>query len=141
MELLGPSPTVRLDEPEWPMPAAGRAPRLIAARGAAQQEAAGDSLLAGNCGIWGTVGRSVVFEGAEIRRGAEVVDTVILPGAVIGTGCRLRGVIVDRGCRVPDGTVIDRSAGGTVPFERMKPTVVTCETAATCLPDLACALA
>jgi ADP-glucose pyrophosphorylase len=88
------------------------------------------------------VQRSVVFAGAEIRRGAEVADTVILPEAVIGAGCRLRGVIVDSGCRVPEGTVIDRSAGGTVPIERLTPMVLTGDVAAeVSVPDLACAFA
>lgn len=86
--------------------------------------------------------RSVVFAGAEIRRGAEVADAVILPGAIIGAGCRLRGVIVDTGCRVPAGTVIDRSAGGTVPAERLRPMVLTGDVAAEgSVPGLACGFA
>jgi ADP-glucose pyrophosphorylase len=86
------------------------------------------------------VQRSVVFAGAEIRRGAEVADAVILPEAVIGAGCRLRGVVVDSGCRVAEGTVIDRSAGGTVPIERLKPMVLTGDVVAEgSVPDLACA--
>jgi ADP-glucose pyrophosphorylase len=83
------------------------------------------SLIAGDCTVRGTVQRSVVFDGAEIRRHATVSDAVILPGAVIGAGCRLRGVIVDSGCRVPAGTIVDRSGGAIVPIERLKPTVLT----------------
>jgi hypothetical protein len=33
---------------------------------------------------------------------------VVLAGAVIGAGSRLRGVIVDAAYRVPEGTVIER---------------------------------
>lgn len=125
MDLLGPEPAMRLDDPEWPMPAARRAPRKIGAEVPSQAGRARDSLITTACTVNGTVQRSVVFEGAEIRRGAEVVDAVILPGAVVGAGCRLRGVIVDAGYRVPDGTVIDRSEGGSVPFERITPAVLT----------------
>jgi glucose-1-phosphate adenylyltransferase len=141
MELLGPTPSVRLDDLDWPLQAAGRSPRMIARSPAGRFGAADDSLIAAGCTVKGTVRRSVLFAGAEVGRGAEVVDSVILPGAVVGAGCRLQGVIVDSGCRVPGGTVIDRSAGGTVPFERLKPVVVTREIAETSAPDLACALA
>jgi len=124
MELLGPAPCVRLDDSDWPLPTAARAPLMVRRAGAAgRHRAAGDSLIAADCTVKGTVQRSVVFDGAEIRRGAEVADAVIMPEAVVGAGCRLRGVIVGSGCRVPDGTVIDRSAGGTVPMARLQPTV------------------
>jgi glucose-1-phosphate adenylyltransferase len=137
MELLGPSRRVSLHDPEWPLlPAAERARRRISG-GAASD----DSLIAGGCTVRGTVQRSVVFDGAEIRCGAEVVNAVILPGAVIGARCRLRGVIVESGCRVPAGTVVDRSGGGTVPIEQLKPMVLSGDVADASVPDLACALA
>ena len=140
MDLLGPTPRLRLDDADWPLPSAERAPSTIA--GGGRLGAAGESLMAGACTVKGVVRRSVVFDGAEIRRGAEVADAVILPEAVIGAGCRLRGVIVDSGCRVPEGTVIDRSAGGMVPIERLKPMVLTGNVAAeVSVPDVACAFA
>jgi len=70
------------------------------------------------------VQRSVLFRGVEVQAGAEVQDAVVLPGAVIGRGSRLRGVIVDSGYRVPDDTVIDRSEQGTLPIERVQPAVL-----------------
>ncbi|HEY3516995.1 MAG TPA: sugar phosphate nucleotidyltransferase, partial [Gammaproteobacteria bacterium] len=142
MELLGPSPRVQLDDPDWPLPAAGRAPQKFGSgRATGRGGWAADSLIAGTGTVRGTVQRSVVFEGAEICRGADVADTVILPGAVIGAGCRLRGVIVNSGCRVPDRTVIDRSAGGTVPIGQLKPMVLTHDAGEASAPDLARALA
>jgi glucose-1-phosphate adenylyltransferase len=138
MELLEPQRSLRLDDPAWPLPVAGAAPRLIA--GDAARGAASRSLIAAGCTIDGAVQRSAIFEGAEIGRGAEVVDSVILPGAVIGAGCRLRGVIVDSGCRVRDRTVIDRSEDGTLPPERLKPLVLTGD-ADTSVRDLAYAVA
>jgi glucose-1-phosphate adenylyltransferase len=128
MELLGPSPRVRLDDPEWPLPTDGGAPRSMASSGAARaRRNVESSLLAADCTAGGAVRRSVLFEGVEIRRGAEVTDAVILPGAVIGSGCRLRGVIVGGGCRIPDRTVIDRSKSGGVRGGRLQPAVVTAE--------------
>lgn len=139
LELLDPAGSVRLDDPAWPLPVAGAAPRLTV--GDTRGGPAGRSLLAHGCTIDGTVRRSAIFAGAEIARGSEVVDSVILPGAVIGAGCRLRGVIVDTGCRVPDGTVVDRSAGGKIPAERLKPLVLIGERAELCASDVAYAVA
>jgi glucose-1-phosphate adenylyltransferase len=140
MELLDPARSMRLDDPAWPLPVAGPAPRLIVSD-AAKRGPASRSLIAHDCAINGAVQRSAIFEGVEIRRGSEVVDAVILPGAVIGAGCRLRGVVVDAGCRVPEGTVIDRSAGGTVPTERLKPLVLTGDSTETSGSDFAYAVA
>ena len=128
MELLGPAPRLRLDDPDWPLPADGGVPRGTAHRRSAKnREALEDVIVAADCTVDGTVRRSVLFGGVEVRRGAEVADAVILPGAVIGAGCRLRGVIVDSGCRVPDGTFIDRSQRGTMLAGRLPPAVVTAE--------------
>ncbi len=125
MELLGPSPRLRLDEPHWPMARVGRAPRLVSGGSTTDGGAVESSLLADTCVNKGTAQHSVLFDGTQIGRGATVVDTVLLPGAVVGAGCRLRGVIVDAGCRVPAGTVMDRSADGAVPWSRLQPIVVT----------------
>jgi ADP-glucose pyrophosphorylase len=50
-------------------------------------------------------------DGVEVARGARVTESVVLPGAVIGAGSRLRGVVIDSGYRVPDGTLLERFAG------------------------------
>ena len=142
MELLGPSPRVRLDDPDWPLPTVGDALRTIGHRDTSKQRGAvEDSLIADESTVGGTVRRTVLFEGVEVRRGAEIVDSVILPQAVIGAGCRLRGVIVDSGSRIADGTVIDRSACGTIPIEQLKPAVLTADDATDSLPDFAYAVA
>jgi glucose-1-phosphate adenylyltransferase len=141
MDLLGPSPRLRLDDPEWPIRTAGRAAQAGVRRAAKHGGEQSDSLLAADSDVRGSVHRAVVFGGAEIRRGAEVVDSVVLPHAVIGAGCRLRGVVVDAGCLVPDGTVIDRSAGGTVPVARLDPAVLTGNVARTTAHDFVYAVA
>lgn len=127
MELLDPSPRVRLDDPAWPLPASDE--RTTTMRRASKFDAVGGLLVAGDCKVDGTLRRSVLFAGVEIGRGAEVADAVILPGAIVGARCRLRGVIVDSHCRVPDGTVIDRTARGTLPIERTQPSVLTTDDA------------
>jgi glucose-1-phosphate adenylyltransferase len=112
MELLGPTPLMTLDDPSWPIGRVAAAPHVILAP---TTTAAGgtveDSVVPAKCSIAGQVQRSVLSEDIEIARGARVAETVILPGGVIGAGSRLRGVIVDAGYRVPEGTVVERYAG------------------------------
>lgn len=124
MELLEPSSPLRLDDPDWPLPASGSA-RAICTDG--NHAAAVQSLIARHATIRGRVRRSVLFEGVEIQRGADVADSVVLPNAVVEAGCRLRGVIVDSGCRVPRGTVLDRSLDGALRAARLQPAVLTAD--------------
>lgn len=66
-----------------------------------------DSLVAGGCIISGSlVRRSVLFTGVHIHSFCNLEETVILPGADIGQRSRLRRVVVDEGCHIPEGMVI-----------------------------------
>jgi glucose-1-phosphate adenylyltransferase len=70
-----------------------------------------DSIVPAGCAVAGQVLRTVLANDVEVGRGVQVTESVVLPGAVIGAGSRLRGVIVDSGYRVPEGTVIERFGG------------------------------
>jgi glucose-1-phosphate adenylyltransferase len=116
MELLGPAPLMRLDDPRWPIGSIAAAPRAVfAPTTTTAGGTVADSLLAPQCTVAGQVTRSVLSDGVEIGRGTKLSDSVVLPGAVIGAGSRLHGVIVDAGYRVPEGTVVERSARGGDP--------------------------
>lgn len=66
-----------------------------------------DSLVAGGCIVSGSsVRRSVLFTGVNIQSFSSVEEAVILPGADIGQGCRLRKVVVDEACHLPEGMAI-----------------------------------
>lgn len=126
MELLGPSPQLRLDSVEWPLPAPSGAPRLINGTVTTQQGGRlENSLTASDCSVSGSVRDSVVFGGVDVRRRAQVVESVILPGAVIGEGCRLRGVIVDSHCRVMPGTSVESSPAHDTVCAYPEPPVLT----------------
>ena len=126
MELLGQSPHLSLDDPEWPLPAPSGAPRLV--EGAVTTRRGGrveNSLVASDCSVSGSVRDSVVFGGVDVRGRAQVAESVILPGAVIGEGSRLRGVIVDSRCRVMPGTIVERSTAHDAVAARPEPPVLT----------------
>ncbi|MBI5752527.1 MAG: glucose-1-phosphate adenylyltransferase [Hydrogenophilales bacterium] len=63
-----------------------------------------DSMVSGGCIISGaTVRRSVLFSNVRVNTYSEVTDSVILPNVDIGRYARLNRVVVDKGCRIPDG--------------------------------------
>lgn len=66
-----------------------------------------DSLISGGCILSGAmVKRSVIFFATTIEKHSQIKDSVILPKVSIGENCRLTRVIVDKGCVIPDNTII-----------------------------------
>ncbi|WP_310566895.1 glucose-1-phosphate adenylyltransferase [Hydrogenophaga sp.] len=66
-----------------------------------------DSLVSGGCIIsGGSVNRSVLFSKVHIHSYAEVEEAVLLPEVDVGRGCKLRKVVIDNGCVIPDGMQI-----------------------------------
>jgi glucose-1-phosphate adenylyltransferase len=65
-----------------------------------------ESLVSGGCIISGRLFRSVLFSSVRVHSYASVEWSVLLPLVVVGRGVRLRRVVVDRGCELPDGMVI-----------------------------------
>jgi glucose-1-phosphate adenylyltransferase len=116
MELLPPRPHLALVDPTWPIGRVATAPQLSAditttAAGGTVES----SIVTPSTQVAGQVQRSVLFDDVEVGRGAKVTEAVVLPGAVIGPRCRLRGVIVDAGYRVADGTVVEALGGVSAP--------------------------
>ncbi len=69
--------------------------------------AAIDSLISGGCIIsGGTVRRSVIFFATTVGSYSTVQNSVVLPKVTIGDHCRIINTIIDKGCVIPDGTVI-----------------------------------
>ncbi len=63
-----------------------------------------DSMVSGGCIISGaTVRRSVLFSDVRVNSYSEITDSVILPSVDIGRYVRLNRVVIDKGCRIPDG--------------------------------------
>lgn len=69
--------------------------------------AAIDSMVSGGCIVSGaTVRRSMLFSNVFVHSYAEVTDSVILPNVEIGRNAILRKVVVDKGCKIPEGLVV-----------------------------------
>ena len=66
-----------------------------------------DSLVSGGCIVSGSaVRRSLLFSKVRVNSYCKVDGAVLLPAVDVGRRARLVNVVVDRGCRIPDGLVV-----------------------------------
>ncbi|RQS07137.1 glucose-1-phosphate adenylyltransferase [Burkholderia sp. Bp8998] len=76
-----------------------------------QSGVAFNTLVSGGCIVSGShVSNSVLFSKVRIHSFCTIDQAVILPGVDIGASCRLSKVVIDRGCQIPEGTVIGEDA-------------------------------
>ena len=85
-----------------------------------------NTIVSGGCIVSGShVSNSVLFSEVRVHSFCFIDQAVILPGVRVGSRCRLRKVVIDRGCEIPDGLVIgedpeldaqrfERTEGGVV---------------------------
>lgn len=66
-----------------------------------------DSSVSGGCIISGaTIRRSLLFSNVKVNSFSTVEDSVILPDVVIGRHARLRRVVVEKKCTIPEGLAV-----------------------------------
>jgi len=66
-----------------------------------------NSLVAGGCIISGAhVQRSLLFTNVRVNSFSWVEDSVVLPDVDIGRHSRIHRAVIDKSCRLPEGTVI-----------------------------------
>ncbi|MGM0476630.1 MAG: glucose-1-phosphate adenylyltransferase [Pseudomonadota bacterium] len=71
-----------------------------------------DSIVSGGCIISGAyLRRSLLFSSVVVEAGTRVEESVILPEVRIEPDCRIRNAVIDKHCRIPQGTVIGEDAG------------------------------
>lgn len=58
------------------------------------------SIISNGCTIEGNVINSVIGRGVEVKKGAVIENSVILPGAVIGENVHINNVVVDKRARI-----------------------------------------
>lgn len=63
-----------------------------------------DSMVSGGCIISGaTIRRSLLFSNVQVRSFGIIEDSVILPNVDIGRHARLKNVVVEKNCIIPEG--------------------------------------
>jgi len=69
-----------------------------------------ESMVSGGCIISGRTWRSLLFSSVRVHSYAQVEWSVLLPDVEVGRRARLRRVVVDRACTIPDDMVIGEDA-------------------------------
>ncbi|MCQ2553369.1 MAG: glucose-1-phosphate adenylyltransferase [Clostridia bacterium] len=70
-----------------------------------------DSLICSGSTINGKVTHSIIGSACKIGEGAVIKDSIILPGAVIGKGCKLTRVIVNENTVIEENTKAGKAKG------------------------------
>jgi glucose-1-phosphate adenylyltransferase len=89
-----------------------------------------NTVMSGGCIVSGSyVAHSVLFSEVRVHSDCKIIEVVALPNVTINRHCRLRKVVIDRGCVIPEGLVVgedpqqdaerfERTEGGVVLITR-----------------------
>lgn len=109
MELLAVAPPLNLYDREWPIWTYQEQlpPAKFVFDDPDKRGFAINSMVSGGCIVAGAELRgSLLFSNVRVETHALVEDSVILPNVRIGHRCRIRRAVIDKGCMLPDDTII-----------------------------------
>jgi glucose-1-phosphate adenylyltransferase len=109
IELVGVTPELNLYDNEWPIWTYQEQlpPAKFVFDDEDRRGMAVDSMVSGGCVISGSkVRHSLLFSNVKVHSYCEITDSVVLPDVSIHRSCRLNRVVIDKGCNIPEGTVI-----------------------------------
>jgi len=113
LELIGITPELNLYDDEWPIWTSQEQlpPAKFIFDDETRRGMAIDSMVSGGCIISGALIRhSLLFSNVTVDNYTKVDASVILPNVTIGKNCRISHAVIDKGCDIPDGTVIGKDA-------------------------------
>ena len=128
MELIGVNPNLNLYDKTWPIWTyqAQTPPAKFVFDDDDRRGQAVDSMISGGCIVSGSkIRHSLLFSNVRVNSYSTIEDSIVLPEVNIARHCRISKAIIERGCEVPEGTVIGEnrqedekrfyvSAGGVV---------------------------
>ena len=109
MEMVAPVPQLNLYDRKWPIWTYQEQlpPAKFVWEDHDRRGEAINSVVSGGCIISGsTLRSSICFSNVRVHSYGLIEDAVILPDVEIKRHCKLKRVIIDRGCVVPEGTTI-----------------------------------
>jgi glucose-1-phosphate adenylyltransferase len=109
LDLASTIPTLDLYDRDWPIwTHQQQLPPAKFVRDMNGLQGTGTNLIVcGGCVISGSqISRSVLSSNVLVNSFCNINEAVLLPQVTIGASCRLRRVVIDRGCAIPEGTVI-----------------------------------
>ena len=111
MELISKNPPFDIYDRKWRILTSQ--PQLPPARFLGRGKGCGieNSIVSGGCEIEiSKLYNSILFSNVKVYQGCRLEGVLALPGCEIGRGSKLKNVILDNQCRVPEGTVIGENA-------------------------------
>lgn len=109
MELVEPTPSLNLYDPRWPIWTFQEQlpPAKFVFDDDGRRGMAIDSMVSSGCIISGScIRKSLLFSNVRLHSYSEIEQAVILPDVEVSRHCKLRKVIIDRGCTIPEGMII-----------------------------------
>jgi glucose-1-phosphate adenylyltransferase len=109
MELIGVTPELNLYNTDWPIWTYQEQlpPAKFVFDDDDRRGMAVDSMVSGGCIISGaSIRHSLLFSNVCVNSFSHIEDTVLLPNVTVGQRCRIRKAVIDKGCLIPDGTII-----------------------------------
>jgi glucose-1-phosphate adenylyltransferase len=109
LELIGVTPELNLYDNEWPIWTSQEQlpPAKFIFDDEDRRGMAVDSMVSGGCIISGAMVRhSLLFSNVSVDDYSHIDSSVVLPNVEIGKHCRISHAVIDKGCEIPDGTVI-----------------------------------
>ncbi|MYM63322.1 glucose-1-phosphate adenylyltransferase [Pseudomaricurvus sp. HS19] len=109
MELVDPTPSLNLYDAKWPIWTFQEQlpPAKFVFDDDQRRGAAYDSIVGGGCIISGSIVRkSLLFSNVRIHSYSLIEEAVLLPEVTVERHCKLKRVIIDRGCVIPEGMEI-----------------------------------
>jgi len=109
MELIGVKPDLNLYDKTWPIWTyqAQTPPAKFVFDSDKRRGQAVDSMVSGGCVISGAkVRHSLLFSNVRVNSYTTLQDTIVLPEVNIGRHCRITKAIIEKGCEIPEGTII-----------------------------------
>ena len=113
LELIGITPELNLYDDEWPIWTSQEQlpPAKFIFDDDDRRGMAVDSMVSGGCIISGAhVRHSLLFSNVTVDNYTKLDSTVVLPDTRIGKNCRINHAVIDKGCNIPDNTIIGRDS-------------------------------
>jgi glucose-1-phosphate adenylyltransferase len=112
MELIGVKPNLNLYDSTWPIWTyqEQNPPAKFVFNDDDRRGLAVDSMVSGGCVISGaTVTHSLLFSNVRVNSYSVIKDSLILPEVNIARHCWISKAIIEKGCNIPEGTIIGQN--------------------------------
>ncbi len=109
IELIAVTPELNLYDENWPIWTYQEQlpPAKFVFNDEKRRGMAVDSMVSGGCIISGaSIKHSLLFSNVIVKQFSIIEDSIILPDVRIGKNCKIKNVIIDKSCVIPDSTII-----------------------------------